>query len=125
MLIIALNYYEHMPRKKCIRWLEDSPQVTLYKPAGIPACRLEKVVLSLDEFEAIRLADFERLYQEEAALKMGISRATFGRIVDEARYKIADALTGGKALVIDGGNIRYASCGHEEDKKNEGNNINQ
>jgi len=57
--------------------------------------------LNLDEFEAIRLADFEGLYHEEAAQLMNISRATFGRIIDNARSKIADFIINGKALQIE------------------------
>jgi len=57
-------------------------------------------LLSLDEFEAIRLADYEGLYHEEAAGRMNISRATFGRILDGARSKVADVIINGKALKI-------------------------
>jgi predicted DNA-binding protein (UPF0251 family) len=62
---------------------------------------LEEVVLHIDEFEAVRLADAEELYHEEAAARMNISRQTFGRIVGEARKKIAGAITSGKAIVIE------------------------
>lgn len=64
--------------------------------------------MTLDEFEAIKLADHEGLYQEQAALRMGVSRPTFGRIVTSARRKVADALVGGKALRIEGGVIASA-----------------
>jgi predicted DNA-binding protein (UPF0251 family) len=63
--------------------------------------RLEEVNLGLDELEAIRLADLEGLYQEEAAVRMNVSRATFGRIIGEARHKVADAVVNGKALTIE------------------------
>jgi predicted DNA-binding protein (UPF0251 family) len=72
---------------------------------GVPAKGLEKVELQLDELEAIRLADKEGLYHEEAARRMEISRATFGRIITKARQKVADALINGKVLVITGGNV--------------------
>ena len=62
---------------------------------------LEEISLHLDELEAIRLADQEKLYHEEAASKMKISRATFGRILDEARRKVAEAIIQGKALRIE------------------------
>ncbi len=62
-------------------------------------------MLSLDEFEAIRLADLSSLYQEDAARKMNISRQTFGRIIESAHKKIADVLINGKALIIEGGNV--------------------
>ena len=66
---------------------------------------LEEIVLNLDEFEAIRLADYEQLYQEEAAVKMNISRQTFGRIIEAAHKKIADVLLNGKALKIEDGKV--------------------
>jgi uncharacterized protein len=62
---------------------------------------LEEVALILDELEAVRLADYEGRYHEDAAREMKVSRATFGRIVKEARHKIAEALTQGKALRIE------------------------
>jgi predicted DNA-binding protein (UPF0251 family) len=89
-----------MPRKKCKRFIEREPDVDYYKPIGIPLRNLDEVVLQLDEFEAIRLADQEGIYQEDAAKKMRISRQTFGRIINEAHKKIADALINGKAIKI-------------------------
>jgi predicted DNA-binding protein (UPF0251 family) len=62
---------------------------------------LDEVTIDLDEFEAIRLADFEGLYHEDAAGKMKISRPTFGRILSAARRKIAEGLIQGKALKIE------------------------
>jgi predicted DNA-binding protein (UPF0251 family)/predicted Fe-Mo cluster-binding NifX family protein len=76
------------------------------KPAGIPARDLEEVILGFDEAEALRLADLEGLYQEAAARSMGVSRQTFGRIVEIARRKVADALLNGKALRIEGGSAK-------------------
>jgi len=67
---------------------------------------LDEVTMSVDEFEAIRLADFEGLYQEQAAERMEISRPTFGRIVESARRKVADALVNSKALRIEGGEVK-------------------
>jgi len=81
------------------------PDRNYFKPRGIPVSELEEVSLSLDEFEAIRLADYEQLYQAEAAKRMNISRQTFGRIIEEAHKKIADVLIKGKALKIAGGEI--------------------
>lgn len=92
-----------------------------FKPAGIPASRLTEQVLGIDELEAIRLADLEGLYQEQAAEKMKVSRQTFGRIVSEARRKVAEALVAGMVLRIEGGEIEVAEvrafrcmeCEHE------------
>ena len=75
------------------------------KPAGVPVRELEEVILGFDEAEALRLADLEGLYQEAAARSMGVSRQTFGRIIETARRKTADAILNGKALRIDGGAI--------------------
>lgn len=94
-----------MPRHKCCRMIRSLPNNTCYKPKGIPVSRLKEVVLTLDEYEAMRLADFEQLYQEQAAGKMRISRQTFGRVIESAHYKIADALIHGKAFIIEGGEV--------------------
>jgi predicted DNA-binding protein (UPF0251 family) len=77
----------------------------VFKPAGIPRVELEEVLMTLDEFEAMRLADLEGHYQEQAAELMGVSRATFSRIVETARRKVADVLVHGKALRIEGGQV--------------------
>ena len=71
-----------------------------FKPCGIPRHNLDYEVLTKDEIEAIRLADFEGLYQEDAAKEMEISRPTFSRILNSARKKIANALILGKAIEI-------------------------
>ena len=61
--------------------------------------------MTLDEFEALRLADLEGQYQEQAAERMGVSRSTFGRILDSAHHKVAEVLIEGKALRIEGGPV--------------------
>jgi predicted DNA-binding protein (UPF0251 family) len=86
---------------KC-RHIESTPAIRYFKPRAVPLCELEETELSLDEFEALRLADLEGLYQEDAAGRMKISRQTFANIVHEARRKVADALVHGKALKIMG-----------------------
>jgi predicted DNA-binding protein (UPF0251 family) len=94
-----------MPRPKCCRKIQGEPNCTVFKPAGIPASSLEVVMLAMDEFEAIRLADLEGIYHEEASKKMNVSRQTFGRILEIARRKVARALVEGLALQIEGGVI--------------------
>ncbi len=94
-----------MPRPACLRHVTCRPAAPLFKPAGVPAVFLEEVVLTLDELEALRLADLEGLHHDEAGLRMGVSRPTFGRVVEAARRKVADALTRGKALRIEGGPV--------------------
>ena len=61
---------------------------------------LSEIVLEVDEMEAVRLADLESKYQEDAARQMGVSRATFSNIINRAHAKIAQALIKGKALRI-------------------------
>lgn len=77
----------------------------MFKPAGIPMRDLEEVVMTLDEFEALRLADLDGLYQEQAAEQMNVSRPTFSRVIESAHRKLADALVHGKALRIEGGPV--------------------
>jgi predicted DNA-binding protein (UPF0251 family) len=94
-----------MARPKCCRRISEQPACRVFKPAGVPFSILEEIVLSMDEFEAIRLADLEGLYQEQAAERMNVSRQTFGRIVEAARRKVAQALFDGLALRIEGGEV--------------------
>ena len=91
-----------MPRPFKCRRVCGTPGTDYFKPRGIPLSDLQEIGLTLDEFEAIRLADWEGLYQEDAAKKMHISRQTFGNIIASAHKKIADALVNGKALKIAG-----------------------
>jgi len=95
-----------VPRPFCCRRIAGRPAAPIFKPIGIPVRDLEEVVLTLDEFEAIRLADLDGLYQEQGAGQMNVSRATFSRIIDAAHRKIADALVHGKALRIEGGPVQ-------------------
>jgi predicted DNA-binding protein (UPF0251 family) len=95
-----------VPRPVKLRRVSRPPNATHFKPQGIPLSELEEVVLTIDECEALRLADLEALSQEEAAAKMKISRATFGRIVEKGRRTVVDALVNGKAILIEGGNVR-------------------
>lgn len=97
-----------MSRPRLCRRVGCLPQSSYYKPRGVPLSMLEHVNLTVDEFEAIRLADLEGLYQEDAAKRMNVSRQTLGRILESAHMKIADALVHGKALSIEGGSIELA-----------------
>lgn len=98
-----------MARPKRCRRISSTPGSSYFKPRGIPLAELVEVVLSFDEYEALRLADLEGQYQEQAAEKMGISRPTFGRIIDSAHKKVAEALVKGRALKIEGGTFEIAS----------------
>lgn len=100
-----------MPRPPCCRRIEGKPPCPVFKPAGVPARKLASVIMNLDEFEAVRLADLEGLYQADAAARMNVSRPTFGRIIESAHRKIAEALVRGQALVIEGGPVVAADIG--------------
>ena len=95
-----------MVRPNRCRRVNLEPNITYFKPRGIPLVELAEVILHVDEFEAVRLKDFERLEQEECAKKMNISQPTFHRLVFSARKKIADAIVNGKAIKIEGGNYK-------------------
>ena len=92
-----------MPRPFKCRRVCGTPGTDYFKPRGIPLSDLQEIDLTIAEFEAIRLADLEELYQEDAAKKMNISRQTFGNIINSAHKKIADVLLHAKALKIEGG----------------------
>ncbi len=77
----------------------------VFKPKAVPFSELESVDVTLDGLEAMRLADLEGLYHEEAAARMSISRATFARVLAAARAAVADALVNGKAIAIGGGPV--------------------
>jgi predicted DNA-binding protein (UPF0251 family) len=110
-----------VPRPLKCRRVGRKPGIDYFKPRGIPLRLLEEVVLAVDEFEAIRLADLEGLYQERAADRMRVSRQTFGNILAAAHGKVARAIVEGKALRIAGGvfamtglrKFKCFGCGHE------------
>lgn len=92
-------------RPKCNRRVERIPEVTHFKPKGIPITELEIVVLSVEELESIRLVDLEGMEHEQAAGKIGISRRAFWDDLRSGRKKIIDALVNGKAIEIKGGHF--------------------
>lgn len=95
---MLITIFMARPTKK--RRIRCNPTAYYFKPRGIPLYELEEIKINPDEVEAIRLADLEGLSQEDAAVQMKISRATFGRIVNKARYKLANAVLNGKAVMI-------------------------
>jgi len=92
-----------MPNRRRYRRIKMPPAMEGFKPFGIPMRDLESVDLLYEEYEALRLADYENFNQEEAAKKMNISRPTFTRLYDKARKNIAKAFVEGKAIIIRGG----------------------
>ena len=109
-----------MPRPPKWRKVEFIPNIQHFIPLDIQAKDMEENVLRIEEVEAIRLKDLEKLEQEECAVKMEISRQTFQRILNTGREKIADSIINGKAIRIEGGNftrnicpVRCLDCGKE------------
>jgi predicted DNA-binding protein (UPF0251 family)/rubredoxin len=95
-----------MVRPQKDRMVAYNPQISYFKPRGIPMMQLEEVRLTVDEREAMRLSDLLGMSHEAAGRRMGVSRATFGRIIQRARLVVADALINGKAINVGGGNYR-------------------
>jgi uncharacterized protein len=100
------------------------PEISYFKPRGVPLRQIEEVRLTIDQMEALRLADLEGLSQQEAGLRMGVSRATFGRIIQQARKVVAEAIINGKAILLEGGNYQVrdnqrlfacTACSHQWD----------
>jgi predicted DNA-binding protein (UPF0251 family)/predicted Fe-Mo cluster-binding NifX family protein len=97
-----------MSRPAKCRMIDTLPEVTYFKPRGVPLRYLNEIYLTLEGFEALRLADFEGLSHEQSAQSMGVSRQTFGRTLSQARNTVAKALVTGLALRIHGGNYAVA-----------------
>jgi len=97
-----------MPRPRRLRRVKCMPDVNYFKPAGIGMKDLEETILTIDEYEAVRLKDFEGIEQTKAAKKMQISQPTFNRLLTSARKKISDAIVNGKAIKIEGGDFKMA-----------------
>ena len=95
-----------MPRPKLCRKIVNPPVMEGFKPFGIPITNLEPVILLFEEYESIRLSDYEGLTQEKSAERMNVSRPTFTRIYEKARRSIAQAFVEGKAIFIEGGNFQ-------------------
>jgi len=95
-----------MVRPQKNRMVAFDPNISYFKPRGIPLIDLAEVQITIDEYEALRLSDLMDMSYEEAANSMEVSRATFGRIVRRARKTVADALINGKAISIQGGSYR-------------------
>jgi predicted DNA-binding protein (UPF0251 family) len=93
-----------MPRPKKMRLVTEYPLVSAYLPENMPPNGT--VDLSVEGMEAIRLSDLEGFSHEAAALQMGISRQTYGRVLAEARRIVAEALITGKKICFGGGMYR-------------------
>jgi uncharacterized protein len=99
-----------MSRPKRNRTIVNPPIMEGFKPFGIPMTDLEPAILLFEEYESIRLSDYEGLTQEQSAQQMNVSRPTFTRIYEKARRTIALAFVEGKAIFIEGGNYHTDNC---------------
>jgi len=89
-----------MVRPRLCRRIRFNPNVTYFKPQGVPMRHLEIIELTTEEAEALRLRNIKDLEQEEAAKKMNTSQSTYQRILSSAYKKITEALIDGKAIKI-------------------------
>jgi predicted DNA-binding protein (UPF0251 family) len=103
------------------RRIHQPPNFKNFKPSGIPRNILKTLYLTIDEYEAVRLADYEGMEHLEASEKMNISRPTFTRLIEKARHKIARTIIDGMELVVEGGNVEFLNtlrrcrdCGDEQ-----------
>lgn len=99
-----------MARPIKVRKVEKLPKESYFVPLGKKKCELEEMTLKVEELEAMRLKDIERLSQQECAEQMEISRQTFQNILDEARRKLVVALIEGNAIRIGGGHFVAKQC---------------
>ncbi len=92
-------------RRKKIRYIQKVPEIGQFSPRGKPG-RPDEAELKIDEYEAIKLADYQGYDQSEGAMAMGISRPSFGRILRNGRAAVADALVNGKIIRIRTGDVQ-------------------
>ncbi|MFZ5801596.1 MAG: DUF134 domain-containing protein [Candidatus Omnitrophota bacterium] len=105
-----------MSRPKKTRWISCRPHERCFRPLCKKGKKLEGVILTLDEFEAIRLCDGERRDQDAVAKKMKVHRSTVSRILASAHRKTADAFVNLKAIRIRGGCCEVSSLRKERKK---------
>lgn len=98
-----------MPRPHKYRQVEAEPPCSCFFPEEDELVRKEHIVLSVDEYEAVRLIDYQKLDQADCARLMGIARTTAQNIYNSARFKLAQMLVHGQPLEISGG--RYEISG--------------
>lgn len=98
-----------MPRPRKHRRIQAPPRFDGFKPRGVPGRLLKTITLSVEEYECIRLADFEQLEHLEASQKMGVSRSVFTRMLQEAHYKLSRVIIEGCILQIEGGTFQFMS----------------
>lgn len=89
-----------MPRRRKDRNCRRLDSDRTFKPTGIPRMELEKVILELDEFETIRLCDYDGMNQIQAGEVLGVSRGTVQRLLLSGRKKLVEAILESKELII-------------------------
>ena len=104
-------------RPKKVRFIQKMPKTVQFSPRG-KAGRPDEIELTLDQLEAIKLADYQGFDQSQAALVMRISRPSFGRILRAARKRMADALVNGKAIKIHMGDVQVGVQSHDFTQEN-------
>lgn len=99
------------PRKHRPRKVSDPPVISGMKPYGLklPTEKKEAMFLYLEEYEALRLCDYDGMNHQDASLMMNVSRPTLTRIYIKARQKIATALVEGRQIIIEGGKVYFDS----------------
>ena len=97
-----------MPRPRICRRVRFRPGVTYFKPAGVRMTELDETILSIDEYEAVRLVDLEGIEQSKAGEQMKISQPTLSRLLKNGRKKLAEAIVKGKAIRIQGGSFKFS-----------------
>ncbi len=90
---------EKRGRPKKVRYIQLMPKVTQFSPRGKPG-RPDEILLTIDQYEALKLADYQGFDQTQGAIVMKISRASFGRILRSGRKRVADAIVNGKIIKI-------------------------
>ncbi len=92
-------------RPKKVRYIQKMPKISQFSPRGKPG-RPDEIVLTIDQFEAFKLADYQGFDQTQGAIVMKVSRPSFGRILRSARKNVADALVNGKIIRINIGDLQ-------------------
>lgn len=111
MFIIIVLY---MARVKKSRVIQRAPSFSGFRPFGIQMSSGEEVILYLEEYESVKLCDYDHLTHEQAAKAMNVSRPTFTRVYQSARNKIAKAFVESASIILEGGHsvvgITWYSC---------------
>ncbi len=114
-----------MPRpKKCRRISGGMPEFNRFGPKG--KRNNSAIIMTVDEYETLRLIDYENLMQEEAAKQLNVARTTTQAIYAVARKKVSTALVEGKDILIEGGDIElFTPChkNHNRCRNKQNNNL--